>query len=215
MKLNIGTERKGSQRKPRKLGNRYYLHPYQQLTYNSVIFKWLARGMPPASRPHTRHSIGNGWGTSPRHAPSFQLVTIYRTNILYRLLMHYETYLGERVQVLYVNQSYNHCNIYWDNLLFIQYSIHSVAIKKLDVFITPFYKTFIFVKIICMRTHFIHNKPKTHNWQYVDMKILRLQIKRYSSYLYKEIFEFCNIIIFQSICFGGNGWKGGDLNYGN
>jgi len=122
--------KEGTQRKPRKLGRFRHSYSYQQLTYNSVTIKWLSRGMPPPSRRHTRHSIGNGWGTSPRHASPTHLVTIYQINTLYHLLMHYQTCLSKRIQLLYVRQSYTRCSICWGNLLFIQYDIHSNASSK-------------------------------------------------------------------------------------
>ena len=47
--------------------------------------------------------------------------------------MHYQCCLEARIQSLYVRHSYNHCNIRWDNLLTIQYVIHSIASRKQQV----------------------------------------------------------------------------------
>ena len=218
---------------------------YNLLTQNPS--PGLAPGMLPASRLHTRHSIGNGWGTSPRHASLTQFSIIYQISIQYRLLMRYQTCVGERIQIPYVRQSYTHYNIRYSNHLIIQYEIHSIAIKKLNVFITLFYKDIIFVKIICMRTHFIHNIPKTHNRQLFcsftqinTVLLLRRQYKINKRNFVVILNEVKNlhirffsdslihgegIISFRIIrvysCYSwskqilGDGWKGGDLNYGN
>ena len=85
--------------------------------------------------------------------------------------------------------------------------------------ITHFYEYVLSVNILCMRTHFIHNKPKTHNWQlwYLVQKSRCLGCAKIIMHGHNLLiftrFDYC--IIFFIISFGGNGWKGGDLNHGN
>jgi len=63
--------------------------------------------------------------------------------------------------------------------------------SKSGMLITHFYKGIIFVKILCMRTHFIHNKPKTYNWQLWYL----VQKSRCSSYA-KIILHWHNLLFF-------------------
>ena len=90
----------------------------------------LARGMPPASNQYTRHDWGNGYGGSPRHASATRLFNKFQISIQYRLLIHYQTCIGDCIRVHYVRHSHTHCIIRWDNHLTIQYGIHSIASRK-------------------------------------------------------------------------------------
>lgn len=102
-------------------------------TYYNYSLRKASQGLAPgwlwASQPHTRHDWGNGWGGSPRHASPTQLAIIYRISIPYRLLMHYQTCLGERIRVHYIRHSHTHYIIRWDNHLTIQYGIHCISVK--------------------------------------------------------------------------------------
>jgi len=90
----------------------YHKYPYyKHLTFSN----WLARGMPHACDWHTRHSSGNGYGDSPRHASHTRLSNKSHISVQYRLQLCYESCIGYSIRKHYTSHSGSHCANRYDN----------------------------------------------------------------------------------------------------
>jgi len=102
---------------------------YKHLAHNNC----LARGMPPASRQHTRHNSGNGYGDSPGHGPDIHLFSKYHISLQYNSRLCYESCIGYSIHKHYTSQSDIHYAIRWDICSGNHYGIYSRYSKKISI----------------------------------------------------------------------------------